>query len=48
MAKEYGLPGVLRQFIETHHGTTLVEHFYNEAKKLRAKKSKGKGHEEAS
>jgi len=33
MAKEYGLPPVLRQFIETHHGTTLVEPFYNEAKK---------------
>jgi len=33
MAKEYGLPAVLRQFIETHHGTTLVEYFYNEAKK---------------
>jgi len=33
MAKEYSLPVVLRQFIETHHGTTLVEFFYNEAKK---------------
>jgi len=33
MAKEYGLPTVLRQFIDTHHGTTLVEPFYNEAKK---------------
>ena len=33
MAKEYGLPSVLWQFIETHHGTTLVEPFYNEAKK---------------
>lgn len=33
MAKEYRLPAVLRQFIETHHGTTLVEYFYNEAKK---------------
>lgn len=33
MAKEYSLPVVLRQFIETHHGTTLVEPFYNEAKK---------------
>jgi len=33
MAKEYGLPAVLRQFIETHHGTTLVEYFYNEAKR---------------
>ncbi|MGA2093264.1 MAG: metal-dependent phosphohydrolase, partial [Sedimentisphaerales bacterium] len=31
--EEYGLPMVLRQFIETHHGTTLVEYFYNEAVK---------------
>lgn len=38
MAKEYGLPAVLRQFIETHHGTTLVEYFYNEAKKRRDEK----------
>jgi putative nucleotidyltransferase with HDIG domain len=33
LAEEYGLPMVLRQFIETHHGTTLVEYFYNEALK---------------
>lgn len=33
MAKEYRLPAVLRQFIETHHGKTLIEYFYNEAKK---------------
>ncbi len=33
MAREYNLPAVLRQFIETHHGTTLIEYFYNEAKK---------------
>ncbi|MCP4453800.1 MAG: HDIG domain-containing protein [Planctomycetes bacterium] len=33
MAKEYKLPAVLCQFIETHHGTTLVEPFYNEAMK---------------
>jgi len=33
MAKEYGLPAVLRQFIETHHGTTLVEYFFKEAQK---------------
>jgi len=43
MAREYGLPVVLRQFIETHHGTTLVEYFYNEAKKLKTKDSKLKG-----
>ncbi|MBL7106396.1 MAG: HDIG domain-containing protein [Phycisphaerae bacterium] len=33
LAKEYHLPAVIRQFIETHHGTTLVEYFYNQAKK---------------
>jgi len=33
MAKEYGLPSVIIQFIETHHGTTLIEYFYEEAKK---------------
>jgi membrane-associated HD superfamily phosphohydrolase len=31
MAKEYGLPAVLRQFVETHHGTTLIEYFYHAA-----------------
>ncbi len=36
MAREYSLPAVLWQFIETHHGTTLVEYFYNEAKKKHA------------
>jgi len=33
MAREYGLPPVLRHFIESHHGTTLVEYFYHAAKK---------------
>jgi putative nucleotidyltransferase with HDIG domain len=33
MAQEFGLPNVLLQFIQTHHGTTLVEPFYHEAKK---------------
>ena len=46
MAREYNLPNVLRQFIETHHGTTLIEHFYNEAKKLTVKNSKGKSTDE--
>ena len=40
MAREYSLPAVLRQFIETHHGTTLIEYFFHEAKKLKAKNSK--------
>jgi putative nucleotidyltransferase with HDIG domain len=38
MAKEYALPAVLRQFIERHHGTTLVEYFYDVAKKKRDEK----------
>jgi len=42
MAKEYGLPAVLRQFIETHHGTTVVEYFYNEAKKKHNEKRASK------
>jgi putative nucleotidyltransferase with HDIG domain len=33
IAREFGLPTLLRQFIETHHGTTLIEYFYNEAKR---------------
>ncbi len=37
IAKEYGLLPVLHQFIETHHGTTLVEYFYNEARKKQDK-----------
>ncbi|HBG28682.1 MAG: hypothetical protein A2Y10_12070 [Planctomycetes bacterium GWF2_41_51] len=33
LAEEYSLPAVIRQFIETHHGTTLIEYFYEEARK---------------
>ena len=33
MAKEYGLPHVLHEFIVTHHGTTLVQYFYDAAAK---------------
>jgi putative nucleotidyltransferase with HDIG domain len=35
MAREYGLPSVIRHFIESHHGTTLVEYFYHAAKQQR-------------
>jgi len=31
MAREYNLPGVLHEFIATHHGTTLVQYFYQAA-----------------
>lgn len=32
LAKEYALPKTLRHFIESHHGTTLVEYFYHRAR----------------
>jgi cyclic-di-AMP phosphodiesterase PgpH len=34
LAEQYGLPQQLIDFIEQHHGTTLVEYFYREATKL--------------
>jgi putative nucleotidyltransferase with HDIG domain len=42
MAREYGLPTVLHQFVESHHGTTLVEPFYNEARKKAEAQEPGK------
>jgi putative nucleotidyltransferase with HDIG domain len=33
MAEEFALPRSIRHFIEAHHGTTLVEFFYNRARK---------------
>lgn len=36
MAREYGLPRSLHHFIEAHHGTTLVEYFYDLAKRQAA------------
>ncbi|MGB2821515.1 MAG: HDIG domain-containing metalloprotein, partial [Phycisphaerae bacterium] len=35
MAREYGLPKVLHEFIATHHGTTLVQYFYQAATEQR-------------
>ena len=36
LAQEYGLPKVLRHFIESHHGTSLVEYFFHAAKERAA------------
>ncbi len=38
MAREYGLPKILHHFIESHHGTTLVEYFYHAAKEQRGQR----------
>ncbi|MGC9454312.1 MAG: HD family phosphohydrolase [Phycisphaerae bacterium] len=35
MAREYGLPHELYEFITTHHGTTLVQYFYQQAAEQR-------------
>ncbi len=32
LARQYRLPRALQHFIESHHGTTLVEYFYHRAK----------------
>jgi len=32
LANEYGLPGSVKEIIAEHHGTTLVEYFYSQAK----------------
>lgn len=39
LAEQYGLPRPLVEFIEQHHGTTLVEYFYREA--LRQQQAQG-------
>ncbi len=35
LAREYGLPRVLQEFIISHHGTTLVQYFYQAATEQR-------------
>src|SRR5262249_39833596 len=32
--KEYNLPPVILPFIQQHHGTTLIEYFFDKARKL--------------
>jgi putative nucleotidyltransferase with HDIG domain len=41
LAQQYGLPRPVIDFIEQHHGTTLVEYFYREA--MRLQESQGHG-----
>jgi len=35
LAREYGLPKILHEFITSHHGTTLVQYFYHVATEQR-------------
>ena len=41
LAREYGLPRSIQHFIESHHGTTLVEYFYHRARKQAIEAAKG-------
>lgn len=52
LAREFNLPRPLHHFIESHHGTTLVEYFYHRARRLAEEAGRGLGnlgedHEEA-
>ncbi|MEL6499035.1 MAG: HDIG domain-containing metalloprotein [Planctomycetota bacterium] len=43
LAREFGLPRRLHHFIEAHHGTTLVEYFYERARKAAAEQEEQSG-----
>ncbi|MEL6795783.1 MAG: HDIG domain-containing metalloprotein, partial [Planctomycetota bacterium] len=43
LAREFGLPRRLHHFIEAHHGTTLVEYFYERARKAAADQEEQSG-----
>jgi len=44
LAREFALPRTIQHFIESHHGTTLVEYFYHRAMKQAGESGEG-GHE---
>ncbi|MBV9122553.1 MAG: HD domain-containing protein, partial [Planctomycetes bacterium] len=41
LARQYKLPRPIMDFIQQHHGTTLVEYFYQEAIRLRERNQHG-------
>lgn len=43
LARQYNLPRPVIEFIEQHHGTTLVEYFYREALRLQQANGYGNG-----
>lgn len=47
LAREFSLPRPLHHFIESHHGTTLVEYFFHRAKKQAEAASRGGNGEES-
>ncbi|MFO0832188.1 MAG: HDIG domain-containing protein [Phycisphaerales bacterium] len=47
LAREFRLPVKIQHFIESHHGTTLVEYFYHRAKKQAQARALVEGEEDA-
>ncbi len=43
LARQYNLPRPILDFIQQHHGTTLVEYFYREAMRLQENNGHGNG-----
>jgi putative nucleotidyltransferase with HDIG domain len=48
LARQYNLPQPVVDFIEQHHGTTLIEYFYREALRLQEANGQGSGELEPS
>jgi putative nucleotidyltransferase with HDIG domain len=48
LARQYNLPKPIIEFIQQHHGTTLVEYFYREAIRLQDENGHGSGELESS
>lgn len=46
LAREYDLPKAIRHFIESHHGTTLVEYFYHRARQQAERAGESGGEEQ--
>lgn len=41
LAEYYGLPGSLKDFIEQHHGTSVIEYFFDKERKIQRRKPEG-------
>lgn len=46
LAREYGLPRSLHHYVESHHGTTLVEYFFDQARRQADQDNAGDGPQE--
>lgn len=47
LAREFNLPRTIQHFIESHHGTTLVEYFFHRAKKQALEQARAEGEDPA-